>query len=98
MTAQASAILTIQALMQHQIDEGSTLRQQLRQECTAREEAEQAAHVKADECAVMVNEMEAHLSVAKTSVETINEHWGSKPQGNRQRRLRLRWRKLLRQL
>ena len=43
------------------------------QECTAREETEQAAQVKADECAVMVNEMEAHLSVAKTSVEIINE-------------------------
>ena len=43
------------------------------QGCTAKEETEQAAQVKADECAVMVNEMEAHLSVAKTSVETINE-------------------------
>ena len=43
------------------------------QECTAKEETEQAAQVKADECAVMVNEMEVHLSVAKTSVETINE-------------------------
>ena len=54
MIAQASAILTLQALMQHQIDEESTLREQLRQDCTAREEAEQAAQVKAEECAVMV--------------------------------------------
>ena len=52
--AQASAIETVQALMQHKIDEESTLREQLRQDCTAREEAEQAAQVKAEECAVMV--------------------------------------------
>ena len=71
--ARASCMTTSQQLMQHHIDEGHTLREQLRQEQAGRVEAEEVASVKAAEMAAQIDQMHKSIEAERISTHKVIE-------------------------